>query len=83
MHTDAAHVTLTAMCLGKIERLVEVWDEGAATQGRAECGAILSLAYTPEAATGSYVLAHAGVAVAVLDGADAEDARAIREAMQA
>lgn len=70
------------MCLGKIERLVEVWDAGASRQGRAECGAVLSLAYTPGAEPGSYVLAHAGVAVELLDAASAEDALALRGAME-
>ena len=28
------------MCLGKIERLVEVWDEAGTPMGRAECGAV-------------------------------------------
>jgi hydrogenase expression/formation protein HypC len=71
------------MCLGKIERLAEVWDAGASRQGRAECGAVLSLAYTPEAEPGSYVLAHAGVAVELLDPADAEAALTLRQAMDA
>jgi hydrogenase expression/formation protein HypC len=69
------------MCLGKIERLADVWDDGASRQGRAECGAVLSLAYTPEAQPGSYVLAHAGVAVQLLDAVDAEEALALRGAM--
>jgi hydrogenase expression/formation protein HypC len=73
-------VTLTGMCLGKIERLADVWGAGASRQGRAECGAVLSLAFTPAAGPGSFVLAHAGVAVKVLDAADAEEALALREA---
>lgn len=71
------------MCLGKIERLVEVWEEGASRQGRAECGAVLSLAYTPEAQPGSYVVAHSGVAVELLDAASAVHALALREEMSA
>ena len=52
--------------------------------GRAECGAVLSLAFTPEAAPGAHVLAHAGVALRVLDADEsAEDANALREAMSA
>jgi hydrogenase expression/formation protein HypC len=66
------------MCLGKIERLVEVWDGGASRQGRAACGAVVSLAYTPDADVGSYVLTHAGVAVQLLDTADAEVALSLR-----
>ena len=69
------------MCLGKIERLVEVWGAGASRQGRAACGAVLSLAYTPEAEPGSYVLAHAGVAVQLLNADEAVDALELREAM--
>jgi hydrogenase expression/formation protein HypC len=82
LQSEALGVTLTAMCLGKIERLVDVWDGGASRQGRAECGAVLSLAYTPDAVPGSYVLAHAGVAVQLLDAADAEEALALRGAME-
>jgi hydrogenase expression/formation protein HypC len=69
------------MCLGKIERLAEVWGVGASRQGRAACGAVLSLAYTPEAEPGSYVLAHAGVAVQLLNADEAVDALELREAM--
>jgi hydrogenase expression/formation protein HypC len=71
------------MCLGKIERLAEVWGDGAARQGRAECGVVLSLALAPEAIPGSYVLAHAGVAVELLDAASAEEAISLREEMSA
>jgi hydrogenase expression/formation protein HypC len=71
------------MCLGKIEQITEVWEEGPSRRGRAACGTELSLAFTPEAVPGSYVLAHAGVAVQLLDPADAEDALALREAMEA
>ena len=81
MHTECGSVTLAAMCLGRIERLVEVWETGASRQGRAECGVVLSLAFTPAAEPGSYVLAHAGVAVELLDPAVAEDALAIRGAI--
>ena len=83
MHSDDAHVTLTGMCLGKIERLAEIWDEGGSRMGRSECGLVLSLAFAPDAISGSYVLTHAGVAVRVLDPDSAEDAEALREAMSA
>ena len=83
LHSGASHGSLTAMCLGKIERLVEIWDAGSSRRGRAECGAILSLAYTPEAEPGSYVLAHSGVAVQLLPTAEAEQALALRGAMNA
>jgi hydrogenase maturation factor len=51
--------------------------------GRSECGAVLSLAFVPDAVAGSHVLAHAGVAVRALDPESAEDAEALREAMEA
>lgn len=71
------------MCLGKIERLVEVWGDGSTRQGRAACGAVLSLAYTPEAEPGQYVLTHAGVALQALAATEATDALKLREAMGA
>jgi hydrogenase maturation factor len=71
------------MCLGRIERLAEVWQDGAARVGRSECGVVLSLAFAPEAEVGSYVVAQAGIAVRVLDPEAAEDAAALREAMGA
>ena len=48
---------------------------------RSECGVVLSLAFAPDAVVGSYVIAHAGIAVRVLDPDSAEDAEALREAM--
>jgi hydrogenase maturation factor len=71
------------MCLGRIERLVEVWDEGAARRGLAECGAELSLAFTPDAAPGSYVVAQSGVAVELLGPEEAVAALALREELRA
>lgn len=71
------------MCLGRIERLVEVWDEEGARMGRAECGAVLSLAFAPDAVVGTHVVAHAGIAVRMLDPDSAADAQALREAMSA
>ena len=71
------------MCLGEIERVAEIWDDGGMRMARSECGVVLSLAFAPDASVGSHVLAHAGVAVRVLDPASAEDAEALREAMDA
>jgi hydrogenase expression/formation protein HypC len=71
------------MCLGKIERLVEVWGAGPSRQGRAACGAVVSLAYTPEAEEGSYVLAHAGVSLRLLEEDEATNALELRDAMGA
>ena len=93
LRSSLAPVTLTPMCLGKIELLAEVWEDGGTRVARSECGAVLSLtfeghhnqvyslAFTPEAVVGSHVVAHAGVAVRVLDPESAEDAEALREAM--
>jgi hydrogenase maturation factor len=67
------------MCLGKIERIVDVWDAGAARQGRAQCGAVLSLAFTPDAEPGSYVVAQSGIAVELLSPEAAEEALSLRE----
>ena len=84
MRRRLREVKLTGeMCLGKIERLAEVWEDGGTRVGRAECGTVLSLAFAPDAVVGSHVLAHAGVAVRVLDPGSAEDAEALREAMRA
>lgn len=71
------------MCLGAIEQVAEIWDDGGMRMARSECGVVLSLAFAPDAVVGSHVLAHAGVAVRVLDPGSAEDAAALREAMQA
>ena len=60
------------MCLGRIERLAEVWDDGGTRVARSECGVVLSLAFAPDAVVGSHVLANAGVAVRVLDPDSAE-----------
>ena len=71
------------MCLGKIERLAEVWDDGGTPMARAECGVLLSLVFAPDAVAGSHVVTHSGVALRVLDPASAEDAAVLREAMGA
>jgi hypothetical protein len=62
---------------------VDVWDEGAARQGRAECGALLSLAFTPDAQPGSYVVAQSGIAVELLPAKEAREALALREELGA
>jgi hydrogenase maturation factor len=81
LHSGRQQVTLAAMCLGRIERLVDVWGDGTSRQGRAACGAVLSLAYTPGAGPGSYVLTHAGVSLRLLDPDEAADALELREAL--
>ena len=43
LRSTLARVTLTPMCLGRIERLAEVWDDGGTRVARSECGVVLSL----------------------------------------
>ncbi|MDE2580298.1 MAG: HypC/HybG/HupF family hydrogenase formation chaperone [Rhodospirillales bacterium] len=63
------------MCLAVPGRVLEIAGEDPLTRsGRVAFGGIvkaISLAFAPEAAVGDYVLAHAGVAIAVLDEAEA------------
>jgi hydrogenase maturation factor len=67
------------MCLGTIVSLVEVWDEGEARVGRLEHGAVVALAFVPEAKVGDRLLVHLGVPVEVLAPEDADAALALRE----
>ncbi|HEX2291809.1 MAG TPA: HypC/HybG/HupF family hydrogenase formation chaperone [Gaiellaceae bacterium] len=69
------------MCLGRIERLAEIWEDGGTRVARSECGRVLSLAFVPDAEVGAHVVAQSGIAVRVLDPASAEDAAELREAM--
>jgi hydrogenase maturation factor len=66
------------MCLGRIALLVATWEAGDSRVGRLDDGAVVSLAFLPEAAPGSHVLVHLGVPVELLDPADAADALALR-----
>lgn len=62
------------MCIALPVRLVEVRGGGTAPTGVAELGdrrIEVSLAFVPEARTGSYVIAHSGVALAVVDEREA------------
>jgi hydrogenase maturation factor len=54
------------MCLGAIDRLDEAWEEGGARVGRLGCGAVVSLAFVPEAEAGDRLLVHLGIPVEVL-----------------
>ena len=71
------------MCLGKIERLVAVWGAVARAKVVRACGAVLSLAYTPEAEEGLAALAHAGVSLRLLEADEATRAVELRDAMGA
>jgi hydrogenase maturation factor len=68
------------MCLAGIARLEAAWDDGAVRVGRLDDGDLVTLAFVPEADSGSYVLVQLGIPVEVLDPADAAEALALREA---
>lgn len=63
------------MCLAVPGKLIEVWGEGLERSARADFGGVLreiSLAFTPDAALGDYVLVHVGVAISRLNEAEAQ-----------
>ena len=65
------------MCLAVPGRVVEIMDDGdiAFRRGRVDFGGIrkdVSLAYTPEAVIGKYVLVHVGFAISVIDENEAQ-----------
>ncbi|HUO16397.1 MAG TPA: HypC/HybG/HupF family hydrogenase formation chaperone [Verrucomicrobiae bacterium] len=65
------------MCLAVPGRVVEIMDENdlAFRRGKVDFGGIrkeVSLAYTPEAEVGKYVLVHVGFAISVIDEAEAQ-----------
>ena len=66
------------MCLGAVARLLDAWEEDGARVGRLEDGAVVSLAFVPEARAGAHLLVHVGIPVEVLDPADAAQALALR-----
>jgi hydrogenase maturation factor len=68
------------MCLGAIVLLVEAWEEKGARLGRLEDGAVVTLAFVPEAEPGDRLLVHLGVPVEVLEPEAARTAIALREA---
>jgi hydrogenase expression/formation protein HypC len=64
------------MCLAIPGQLVEVMEreDPALSRGRVDFGGVrkeVSLAFTPEAAPGDYVLVHAGFALHIVDEAEA------------
>jgi hydrogenase maturation factor len=67
------------MCLGEINTLVDVWDEGGARAGRLSDGSVVSLAFVPDAAPGAALLVHLGVPVEVLEAEIAAEALTLRE----
>lgn len=64
------------MCLAVPGKVIEIMEEDAASLRRAQVdfGGVrkeVSLAFTPEAAPGDYVLVHVGFALSVVDEAEA------------
>jgi hydrogenase expression/formation protein HypC len=74
------------MCLAVPGRLLEITcEDPLARSGRVAFGGIvkeINLAFAPEAAVGNYVLAHAGVAIAVLDEAEAQRTLACLDSLE-
>lgn len=70
------------MCLAVPTRVVRIAGE----QGEAEIGGVvrrISLAFTPEARVGDYVLIHAGFAISLLDEASALESLGLLDEMEA
>ena len=70
------------MCLAVPTRVVRILED----QADAEIGGVfrrISVAFTPEARVGDYVLIHAGFAINVLDEQSARESLALLEEMEA
>jgi hydrogenase maturation factor len=67
------------MCLGAIRVLGETWAQDGVRLGRLDDGAVVPLAYVPEARSGDHVLVHLGIPVERLDADAAADALRLRE----
>lgn len=68
------------MCLGSILVLVDSWDDEGVPVGRLDTGAVVSLAFVPDARAGAHLLVHLGIPVEILDPDDAAEALALRTA---
>jgi hydrogenase maturation factor len=66
------------MCLGSISVLVDSWDVEGVRVGRLDTGAVVSLAFVPDAPNGSHLLVHLGIPVEILDPDAATEALALR-----
>ncbi|WP_369213304.1 HypC/HybG/HupF family hydrogenase formation chaperone [Streptomyces flavofungini] len=63
------------MCLGIPGRVLDVFDDAGLRMATVDFGGVrrpACLAYTPEAAVGTYVIVHVGFAITELDAAEAE-----------
>jgi len=70
------------VCLGAVGRVTRVWADAGVPMGLVRTGdqeAPVCLLYVPEAAEGDHVLVHMGVAVELLDEAEAAAALALRD----
>jgi hydrogenase maturation factor len=67
------------MCVGGIARLVAVWEEDRVRLGRLADGAVVSLAFVPQARADDHLLVHLGIPVEVLEPDMAAQALALRE----
>jgi hydrogenase expression/formation protein HypC len=74
------------MCLAVPGQVIAITREDPLTRsGRVAFGGIvkeINLAFAPDAGVGAYVLVHAGIAIAVLDEAEARRALASLEALE-
>ena len=71
------------MCLGAIGRVIKVWAEAGVPMALVRTGdqeAPVCLLYVPDAGEGDHVLVHMGVAVELLDEAEAAATLALRRA---
>ncbi len=74
------------MCLAVPGKILEITDEDPVLRrGRVSFGGLIkevSLAYTPEAAAGEYVVVHAGFAISMLDQGEAERTLALLDGLE-
>jgi hydrogenase expression/formation protein HypC len=71
------------VCLGAVGRVTRVWAEAGVPMALVRTGdreAPVCLLYVPDAGQGDHVLVHMGVAVELLDEAEAAGALALRDA---
>jgi hydrogenase expression/formation protein HypC len=71
------------VCLGAIGRITRVWMEGEVPMALVRTGdqeTPVCLLYVPEAGEGDHVLVHLGMAVELLDPAEAAATLALRQA---
>lgn len=74
------------MCLAVPGQIISLSDSSAERMGRVRFGGVvreISLAFTPEAQIGDYVIVHAGFAISQLDEAEAQAALAEYAALAA